>query len=97
MAFGTVVGAPTWQKPVHDPSRPTAAALAPSASATAVALADPPADDLVAPVPTGGGDEAADETEDDPEEHAEDEAEPEAEDEPVDDDSSKSSENNPKK
>ncbi len=29
MAFGTVVGAPTWRKPAHDPSRPTAAALAP--------------------------------------------------------------------
>jgi trehalose monomycolate/heme transporter len=42
MAFGTVVGAPKWQKAVHDPSRPTASALAPLKSATAVALADPP-------------------------------------------------------
>ena len=60
MAFGTVVGAPTWRKPVHDPSRPAAAALAPSESTTAVALADPPigvlTDDLSAPIPaTGGG------------------------------------------
>jgi trehalose monomycolate/heme transporter len=53
MAFGTVVGVPTWQKRVHDPSRPTAAVVAPSGSATAVALADPPPSVNA----TGGGDE----------------------------------------
>ena len=42
LAFGTVLGAPTWQKPVHDPSRPTAAALAPAGAATGVALAERP-------------------------------------------------------
>jgi RND superfamily putative drug exporter len=42
MAFGTVVGAPTWQRPAHDPTRPTAAALVPAEAATAVALADRP-------------------------------------------------------
>ncbi|MGZ6557874.1 MAG: MMPL family transporter, partial [Actinomycetota bacterium] len=42
MAFGTVVGAPTWQKPAHDPTRPMAAALARAEPATAVALADRP-------------------------------------------------------
>jgi hypothetical protein len=47
LAFGTVLGAPTWQKPVHDPSRPTAAALAPAGVATGVALAERP---------SGGGD-----------------------------------------
>jgi RND superfamily putative drug exporter len=54
LAFGTVVGAPTWQKPVHDPSRPTAAALASSGAASAVALADPPLAEPTLPVPTGG-------------------------------------------
>ncbi len=48
LAFGTVLGAPAWQKPVHDPSRPTAAALAPAGAATGVALAERP---------PGGGDE----------------------------------------
>ena len=48
LVFGTVVGAPAWQKPAHDPSRPTAAALAPAAAATAVALAERP---------VGGGDD----------------------------------------
>jgi RND superfamily putative drug exporter len=47
LAFGTVLGAPAWQKPVHDPSRPTAAALAPLGAATGVALAERP---------PGGGD-----------------------------------------
>ncbi len=61
MAFGTVLGAPTWQKPAHDPSRPTPAAVAPARSATAVALADPPADDLTAPLPTADGDDPSDE------------------------------------
>jgi RND superfamily putative drug exporter len=56
LAFGTVVGAPTWQKPVHDPSRPTAAALASSGAASAVALADPPLTEPTLPMPaTGGG------------------------------------------
>jgi trehalose monomycolate/heme transporter len=45
LAFGTVLGAPAWQKPVHDPSRPTAAALAPVGAATAVALAERPPGD----------------------------------------------------
>lgn len=49
-AFGTVVGVPAWQKPVHDPSRPTAAALSPARTATAVALAERP---------SGGGDDEA--------------------------------------
>ena len=49
LAFGTVLGAPAWQKPVRDPSRPTAAALAPAAAATGVALAERP--------PGGGGDD----------------------------------------
>jgi hypothetical protein len=45
LAFGTVLGAPAWRKPVHDPSRPTAAALAPAGAATGVALAERPPDD----------------------------------------------------
>ncbi len=48
LAFGTVLGAPAWRKPVHDPSRPTPAALAPAGAATGVALAERP---------PGGGDE----------------------------------------
>nr|WP_082943756.1 MMPL family transporter [Mycobacterium sp. 1274761.0] len=44
LAFGTVVGAPTWHKPVHDPSRPAAAAESPVAT-SAVALEDRPATD----------------------------------------------------
>jgi trehalose monomycolate/heme transporter len=56
LAFGTVLGAPTWRKPPHDPSRPTAAALATSGAASAVALADPPSTDPTMPPPaTGGG------------------------------------------
>jgi RND superfamily putative drug exporter len=45
LAFGTVLGAPAWRKPVHDPSRPTAAALAPAGAATGVALAERPPGD----------------------------------------------------
>jgi trehalose monomycolate/heme transporter len=45
LAFGTVLGAPAWQKPVHDPSRPAAAALAPAGAATGVALAERPPGD----------------------------------------------------
>ncbi|MDX1884862.1 MMPL family transporter [Mycolicibacterium sp. 120270] len=101
MAFGTVLGAPAWQKPVHDPSRPTAAAMEPARSATAVALADPPAsDDMTAPLPTtGGGGDDEDATAEEPAdvddsatdgEEPTDEAEPEAdeteESEPVDED-----------
>ncbi len=57
MAFGTVVGGPTWRKPPHDPTRPVAAAMVPSEAATAVALAErPSADDAMGPMPiTGGG------------------------------------------
>ena len=40
LIFGTVVGAPTWSRSPHDPTRPTAAALAPAGAATAVALAE---------------------------------------------------------
>ncbi len=52
LAFGTILGAPAWQKPAHDPSRPTAAALAPAGTATAVALAERPS--------TGGADDDVD-------------------------------------
>jgi RND superfamily putative drug exporter len=45
LAFGTVLGAPAWQKPVHDPSRPAAAALAPAGTTTGVALAERPPGD----------------------------------------------------
>jgi RND superfamily putative drug exporter len=45
LAFGTVLGAPAWHKPVHDPSRPTAAARAPAGAATGVALAERPPGD----------------------------------------------------
>jgi RND superfamily putative drug exporter len=55
LAFGTVLGAPTWTKPPHSPGRPTAAALAPQQAATAVALADPPSADPTMPIPTTGG------------------------------------------
>jgi hypothetical protein len=54
LAFGTVLGAPAWQKPVHDPSRPTAAALAPAGPAIGVALAERP--------PSGGGDVDSDDS-----------------------------------
>jgi RND superfamily putative drug exporter len=54
MAFGTVVGAPAWHKPWHDPSRPVAAAAASSGSASAVALADPPSADPAMSISTDG-------------------------------------------
>ena len=62
LAFGTVLGAPTWRKPPHDPSRPIAAALATSGTASAVALADPPSADPTMPIPPAGGGEDDDVT-----------------------------------
>ncbi len=56
MAFGTVVGAPTWHRLPHDPTRPAAAAVAPAVSATAVALADRPSAEPPMPTNGGGGD-----------------------------------------
>lgn len=90
MAFGTVVGVPTWRKPPHDPSRPTGAALAPAGAATGVALADRPEeatgggggrDDTPAEEPSNAEDSAADEPADETAE-PEDKAD-EAEKEPV--------------
>jgi hypothetical protein len=83
LAFGTILGAPAWQKPVHDPSRPTAAALAPAAAATGVALAERPPGGG-----DGGGGEDGDTPPDEPTDPVESavEAEAEADDAEADED-----------
>ena len=90
LAFGTVLGAPAWQKPVHDPSRPTAAALAPAGPATGVALAERP------PVGGDGGDGDDDVSQDEATDSVDESADEEpAAEEPTDKDEAASAEEEP--